>query len=66
MRANRRTLEQAAMCATDKRTDDPPYALADQHIKALELAIRAESYEIIMADSDTGEIKFTKEPHFPS
>lgn len=39
--------------------DVPPLALTDQHVAALERAIRAEGY-LILADADTGEVKLTR------
>lgn len=38
----------------------PPFSLTDQHIKALELAIRAEGYEILV-DPETSEVKLVKD-----
>lgn len=42
----------------------PPYALTDHHIKALETAIRAEGFEILV-DTATGEVMLVREPVDP-
>ena len=45
---------------TDEVTPDPaPYALTQQHLAALEKAIRAEGYDILV-DPESGEIKLRK------
>ena len=44
---------------TPSEQEEPPYALTDQHIAALERAIRAEGYEI-MIDPVSGSIRLVK------
>ena len=39
--------------------EEPPLALTDQHVSALEKAIRAEGFDIF-ADPETGEIKLER------
>jgi hypothetical protein len=53
------TMEDAEIVLRDCR-ELPPYALTDQHAAALERAIRAEGYSILV-NVDTGDVKLVKD-----